>query len=299
MEAEEHWIDVRPAEGGLRLEATLWPGEKRPFVLLHGLSSNQRTWHGVARILAAAGHPVVTLNQRGHGRSDKPAQGYGFEVVTDDLARALDLLGFDRPVLVGQSWGGNVVVAFAARFPGRVHGLGLVDGGMLDLQAKFGPDWEPVASALRPPALAGMTRTELMRMLVEFKPTWDSEGVEATLGNFETLDDGTVRPWLNLDRHMQILRALWEQRPSSLFSKVREPVLLCLADEDDPEWTAAKQAMAEVAMERLAIAQMVWFPHTDHDIHVQRPRELAALFLECIERGIWADPAGGHKEGSP
>ena len=37
------------------------------------------------------------------------------------------------------------------------------------------------------------------------------------MANFETLEDGTIRPWLTLDRHMQILRALWDQKPSQLY----------------------------------------------------------------------------------
>ena len=102
--------------GGVRLHLRRWDGEDRPFLLVHGLASNARLWDGVAAALAAAGHPVVAVDQRGHGRSAKPDSGYDLPTC------AADLVAGDRPprlgsspVVAGQSWGGNVVLAVGAR----------------------------------------------------------------------------------------------------------------------------------------------------------------------------------------
>ena len=70
---------------GLSLHIQQWDGDGIPYILLHGLASNCLTWEAVARTLNAAGHPVVTVDQRGHGHSDKPEKGYSFEEVTSDL----------------------------------------------------------------------------------------------------------------------------------------------------------------------------------------------------------------------
>ena len=56
---------------GPRLALRRADGEGRPFLLVHGLSSNARLWDGTARLLAAAGHQVVAVDQRGHGRSEQ------------------------------------------------------------------------------------------------------------------------------------------------------------------------------------------------------------------------------------
>src|SRR5204863_5717454 len=113
-EPRDDFVRVR----GLRLHLVRREGSGVPFVLVHGLASNARTWGAVGSTLNAAGHPVVAVDQRGHGLSDKPASGYGFDEVTADLAGLLDELAFDgRPILAGQSWGGNVVLDFAARYP--------------------------------------------------------------------------------------------------------------------------------------------------------------------------------------
>lgn len=275
------WVKVDSGGSKLRLHIRAWEGKKQPFVLLHGLASNARTWDGVAQVLARHGHPVVAIDQRGHGLSDKPATGYDFVSVSDDLAAVLEALHLDQPVVAGQSWGGNVLLDFGARYTGRAAGLVFVDGGYIDLQSRSDGEWEKVAEQLRPPDWLGVQRAFLAERIRLMHPDWSEAGIEATLGNFEMLPDGSVRPWLSLDRHMAILRALWEQRPQELYSLVNTPVLIAVAeDHSNPTWMAAKRMQVEAAFAGLANAQIEWFDNTAHDIHVHRPVALAELMLE-------------------
>ncbi len=283
------YTNIHPEGDGLRLHLLEWPGAGQVYVLLHGLASNARTWGGVGAALAAAGNRVIAVDQRGHGLSDKPDAGYDFASICADLHSLLDALKLEHPIIVGQSWGGNVVLEFGARYPGRARGLAFVDGGILDLQEHpSGADWESIAEALRPPLLAGTPRSAIQQMIAQHNPEWDDAGVEATLANFELLPDGTVRPWLTLDRHMLILRALWEQRPGDLYPRVTEPVLICAADDGNVAWTVAKHRMVAAAQGLLAHSDVQWFHNTAHDIHVHRPAELASLFVNARAHGIWS-----------
>ena len=285
----DQFVNIRADEGGLRLHVRAWQGEKPPFVLLHGMASSCRTWEAVAQELARAGHAVVTVDQRGHGLSDKPAGGYEWATVTDDLARLLGALQLDRPILAGQSWGGNVVLDFAYRYPGRARGLALVDGGVIEFKSEPQATWEWVEANLRPPPLAGMHAEDLRARIAAANPQWSAEGVEATLGNFEILEDGTVLPRLTLDRHMQTLRALWEHRPSQLYAGIGVPVLICPADDGyEGDWLARKRSWVDQAAQALPTSRVVWFEQTAHDIHVHRPQELAGLFLRELATGVWA-----------
>lgn len=286
----DRYVDIRPDGGGLQLHLLEWSGDGQAFVLLHGLASNAATWGGVGNALAAAGYRVLAVDQRGHGLSEKPDEGYDFVTVCEDLLRLLDILELENPIVAGQSWGGNVVLEFGARNPGRARGLAFIDGGILDLQSHpAGSGWESISVALRPPALIGTPRADIKKMIARHNPTWDDAGLEATLGNFEVLPDGTVRPWLTLDRHMRILRALWEQRPGELFARVREPVLICAADDGNAAWTVEKERMVASAQTHLAKNKVQWFRDTAHDIHVHRPIELASLFVNECAHGIWSN----------
>lgn len=266
-------------DAGIQLRVCEWPGEKRPFILLHGLASNALTWQKTAVLLNQAGHRVLAVDQRGHGLSDKPKSGYDFDTITADLAALLRVLKIEKPHIAGQSWGGNVVLAFAAKYPGTAAAYTFVDGGIINLQARNNT-WEQIAADLRPPDLQGMPRQQLKAIIAQNHPDWDEDGVEATLGNFETMADGTIRPWLTLDKHMAILRAMWEQNPANLYPLVQEPVQIVLADGGSDAWTAEKRRQVQLAVQHLPKATVHWLPNTDHDIHIHRPAELARLMLE-------------------
>jgi pimeloyl-ACP methyl ester carboxylesterase len=285
MEPESRFFDI-----GIRLHVRLWKGSGEngaDFVLLHGLASNSRLWDQVAAVLCRAGHTVACVDQRGHGLSDKPDGPYDFATVADDLRRLLDAMGWERPLAVGQSWGGNAVLEFGVRHPGRARGLGLVDGGFIDLQGTEGATWEQVSRELRPPNLIGTPWAAIRERIRAANPEWSDAALDTIAGNFEILPDESVRPWLTLDRHMAILRALWEQRPAELFPRVREPVVLCAAAEGryGKEHRRQQVAALEAGLPRVAVH---WFPDTAHDIHLHRPLLLARVLLEELEKGIWA-----------
>lgn len=271
-----------------QLHIRQWPGALRTVVLVHGLASNCMTWEATASALSAAGHAVVSVDQRGHGRSSKPEGGYGFDDVTGDLHALIQQLGLDRPIVAGQSWGGNVVLDFAARHPAAVSGIVLVDGGFIDLQAKPGATWESISLQLTPPALAGIPRAAMQARMQLGHANWSAAGVQHQLANFETLADGTIRPWLTLERHMLILRALWEQRVGKIYPQVTAPVLLLAAEEVSRERLLQKRAEVAAASALLRSCQVHWFADTDHDIHVQRPHETAALILQALASGFFA-----------
>ncbi len=271
--------------GELRLHVRDWPGAGRPFVLLHGLASNARTWDAVARRLQAAGHRVIAVDQRGHGLSDKPEDGYGFDEVTADLRSLLMALDLDDPVVGGQSWGGHVVVEFAARYPGLTRGVVLVDGGFMEMSSRPGATWERISVELKPPDLRGRRRDEIAALMRRMQPDWSDEGIEATLWNFETLPDGTVRPWLSLDRHMKILRALWAHRPSDIYPRLSVPVLLGVAGTADD--SPLKRDVVSRVTAASAAVRLRWFAGAAHDIHVHRPDELAGWILDAVGEGLF------------
>jgi len=99
-------------------------------VLVHGLLTDSLAsyYFTVAPAFAAAGLDVVMYDLRGHGRSERPRTGYTLDHNIDDLAALLDRLGVSGPVhLVGNSYGGTIAFGYAARHPGRVAGLTLIE----------------------------------------------------------------------------------------------------------------------------------------------------------------------------
>ncbi len=251
-----------------------------PWLLVHGLASNAQTWDGVANRLAAKGHPVVAVDQRGHGTSSKPDAGYDMATVADDLALLIDHLGWDRPAVAGQSWGGNVVVELASRHRSITSMIACVDGGYIRLRDRF-PEWDEAVAVLSPPPLVGVPVARIEDWLATAAADWPEEGRAGTLANFEIRDDRTVAPRLTLDRHLKVLRGLWEHDPEARMHDIEVPVLFVLADTGDVEWTRSKEAAVDATATAATSAEVRWFRPAHHDVHAQRPDDVAHLLHEA------------------
>lgn len=297
----------QPAEGyitvgDVRLRYLEWKGPASgpdvagaaplPLLLLHGLASAARIWDLVAPTLARD-RRVIALDQRGHGLSDKPDDGYDFATIVQDDLAAADALGLGpRFAVAGHSWGANVALELAARHPERVGALLLVDGGFGMLRERPGATWEQVSRDLAPPRFAGTPRETFLGWIRQGIPTANPAVEEIELNIVELRLDDTVGPRLSFERHMRILRAMWDETPDDLFGAVRAPTLYVLAEglrapEDTAEdgFLAAKRHGAALASQRMNSArsvEVIWMPDTVHDIPLHRPDELAARMVNFL-----------------
>ncbi|RFA23363.1 alpha/beta fold hydrolase [Subtercola boreus] len=101
-------------------------GSGPAVVLLHGTTANHAVWEPVGDALEGRA-TVIALDQRGHGRSDKPAQGYSGDDFVTDVITVLDALGVQQALVAGHSLGGRNAWLAAARHPDRVVGAVVVD----------------------------------------------------------------------------------------------------------------------------------------------------------------------------
>jgi pimeloyl-ACP methyl ester carboxylesterase len=276
-------VERRVAVSGVTLRVREWPGDGPPILLLHGLASNSRIWDDVAARLAGRFH-VAAIDQRGHGLSDRPTDGFGFEKVAGDVKAVADALGLDRLTAMGHSWGGNVALVFATTYPERTRGLVLVDGGFIEPRANPDMTWERIQVELAPPDLTMLTFQDLLeRVRSGDAGSYWGPAVEATMRtSFEDGPEGRIRPRLTRENHLLILRDLWDLRSSTLFPKVQCPTLLVPARRSNPTGRAAqrwpeRQRLIENALAALPNGRLHWMEETVHDVPFQRPAELADL----------------------
>lgn len=250
-------------------------GDGVPLLFVHGLASNARLWDDVAAILSAAGHDSIAVDQRGHGRSTRTDDGYDFTTLSADLAAVIDATLRPPVVVVGQSWGGNVVLELAARHPDLVAGVVLVDGGFLRLGDEF-ESWESAAEALAPPSFAGVSIEELEAMAEGRLHDFPRSARAAQLANFEEAADGSARARLRWDHHMTILRNLWEHDPDVVGATLVAPILVVAVDHSsEPK----RRRVGDFAA--ATNAGVMWLKG-DHDIHAQQPAAVGAALLEFV-----------------
>lgn len=260
-------------------------GGQAPVVLLHGLASTSYIYDLCAPLLART-RRVVAYDQRGHGETAKPEDGYASATfVADgvDVARALHV---EEPyVVVGHSWGASVALHWAVSYPERVRAVVLVDGAIFPFREEPDATWERVAARLTPPDLSGLTfdallertRTSLSFLDETFRRSYFEALMQVGPG-------GSIRARLPRDKHMLIIRTMWDEDADAAFAALRRPALALLAERTPADAAGrrmeeARHRMAERLQQTQPLLQVRWLQDTIHDVPLQRPQLLADAIM--------------------
>jgi proline iminopeptidase len=239
---------------------------------------------------------VLYYDQRGHGRSDHgSAESWNLRTWADDLRRLCDALGLGRPVVLGSSFGGYVVLAYAALFPDHPGGIILANttGGRIDEERsievfrRIGGD-EAAAVAQRDFAeVTEESAAEYNRVcypLFSSKPGFAEESRRRLARSIHTTDVN-----LHYFRH-EVTRF----DPWSALTAIKCPVLV-LAGEDDP---ACPLPVVEEMASQLpaATTRMVRLPGARHAIFRDRPDltfPAVRDFVRTVSQGPPTEPDAG------
>lgn len=99
-------------------------GAGRAVVLIHGWPLSGASWAAQVPALTQAGYRVIAYDRRGFGKSDKPAEGFDYDTLSDDLSGLMDYLDLHDATLVGFSMGGGEVARYISRYgEDRLHSV--------------------------------------------------------------------------------------------------------------------------------------------------------------------------------
>jgi 4,5:9,10-diseco-3-hydroxy-5,9,17-trioxoandrosta-1(10),2-diene-4-oate hydrolase len=208
-------------------------GRGDPLVCLHAIAHGARDFEGLRTALRGT-RRVIALDWPGHGNSGEDSEPPTAGRYAALLARFLEALALERPVLLGNSIGGAAAIRLAAQAPGRVRGLVLVNpGGLLplngparlaiDLMVRFfdrgarGARWYPALFAtyyrlVLPLAAAAEERRRIVACAREMAPllaqAW--RGFARPEADLRGLAEGVRCPvlfaWAKSDRILQLKR---------------------------------------------------------------------------------------------
>jgi pimeloyl-ACP methyl ester carboxylesterase len=97
-------------------------GQGEPVLLVHGGLANANYWGNQVRALKDR-YRVIVMDSRGHGRSTRNAQPYGYDLMSDDVIGLLDYLKIRKVALVGWSDGAIIGLDIAMHHPERLSKL--------------------------------------------------------------------------------------------------------------------------------------------------------------------------------
>jgi pimeloyl-ACP methyl ester carboxylesterase len=238
------------------------------LLLIHGWACDSHDWIWQFEAFTDA-HRVVAADNRGHGRSSIPPDGYTPRVFAGDLAGLLEMLGTGPVVAIGHSVGGAIASALAVEHPNLVRAVVVVDpaygveGQRADfiatvlegLRGPSGPDTaeaacEALDAATTPPALKAWHRRRALGT------DW-AVVVDTLAGTYEVPEQ------------------FGQRAQSELYLCGRRcPVLAIYADPNRAAWEGTTHLHR--------YSRRVAWQGSGHWLHQERPDEFNALVLDWV-----------------
>ena len=277
----EKWADV----GELRVRYLDWGGDGPPVVALHGLASSAH-WYDLVAPLLRDDYQVIAPDQRGHCQTTQARSGYDWQTLASDVVGLMDLLEIQETAVLGHSWGGNVAINMAGRFPERVNALVMIDGGFSARRLPPGATWESFKARLTPRDVSGTRQQFLDRLRFQLADCWNDE-VERIVQTMVYEDqDGQIQDILRPEHHAQVMEAMWNEPPSTIFPKIICRTLIVPAGPSgaraSSDLTQQRAQAVEAAARAIKNCRVHWIPETIHDIGYHKPAELAGVIQEFL-----------------
>lgn len=207
--------------------------------------------------------------------AEKPPPYYSLELELEGVERVAERAGFERFHLVGYSGGGAVAAAFAARFPGRLESLALLEAAWVGNEGHTESEREIWREIWR---IGDLPPDEMMARFVELQlapgvdppppppgppPPWMAQrpaGIEALAGAFRSYD-----------------------LPLAHLAAFEGPVLYVLGGRSNPNFY---EPMATRLADVFADYRVEVFPERHHfePPHRFEPERLAALLTALWEK---------------
>lgn len=254
---------------GCALSYRLIGSSLKRVALVHSLAMEKSFWDLVVAELTTT-VSVLTYDCRGHGASSKPAGPYTIGQFADDLADMMDCIDWPSAVVVGASMGGAVALGFAAQYPQRTQGLGLID-----TTAWYGADaakhWAKRADSALRDGLEGLVEFQTTRWFTdqfrEQNPAVVRRSVEVFLRNDRQAYAETCR-----------MLGAFDLRPA--LAGIACPTAVIVGRED----YATPVAMAELLHQEIAGSSLTVIEDGRHLTPLEHPRRIAEE-IRCIMGG--------------
>ncbi len=264
--------------------AAAGPQDGPLLMLLHGFPETSHGWRHQLGPLAAAGFRVVAPDQRGYGRSSKPAgvAAYALDVLAADVVALAAALGRQRVQLVGHDWGGLVAWQLLTDRPAFVERAVILNAPhpatLLPHLARR--PWQAVRSAyigafqlpwLAEAALRANDHALLaLALKTSSRPgTFSDEDLRVYREAWSL--DGALTGMLNWYRALPLAPSLGERR-------VAAPVQVIWGDRDP----ALDAALADVAMGRCDQGRVVHLRDAGHWLQHEEPARVNDLILRFL-----------------
>jgi pimeloyl-ACP methyl ester carboxylesterase len=223
-------------------------GAGPPVILLHGGLGHGGNWGYQVPALIAAGHRVILIDSRGHGRSTRDDRPYSYELMACDVLAVMDALRLDNAAFVGWSDGACISTVLARNTPARCRGVFF-----------FACNMDPSGTK---PFVPGPIIDRCFGRHAK-----DYAALSATPGEFMPFVDA-----------VGLMQRTQPDYSASDLAEIRVPVAIVQSENDE----FIKPEHAEYLARSIPAAELVILPGVSHFAPLQRPELFNAAVLRFL-----------------
>ena len=245
------------------------PEDGELLVLSNGIMMSVVSW--AYQTAALPKHMRLLLYDcRGMWRSEHPAGPYSMAQHADDLAELLDALDIKAAHIGGISYGSEISMEFAIRYPQKTKSLIVIDGvSQID----------PLLKAQSLPWLMAAERNDpelLLRTSVHlnFSEDWiatHQDYIEASVENFAKID---------MPAFVELMKSFYNLDLTDRLSHISAPTLIIVGENDLIKGRKYSQIMAD----HIPQAEYVIVPGSGHALCLDKPDILNTLLIGFVKK---------------
>ncbi len=224
-------------------------GSGDPILLIHGGLGHADIWASQVAEMSKT-HRVIVADSRGHGRSSRTEEPYGYDLLASDYVALLDFLKVDKTALVGWSDGGIIGIGIAMTHPERLTRL-------------YAQAANVTVDGIDPGVATNQTFGDYIKRMGE-----DYKKMSKTPDQY--------------DAFVKQISHMWETQPNwskEQLAKITTPTAIVAGDHDEAIKRAHTKYMASV----IPGAKLIILPNASHFAMLQAPDEYTRSALEFID----------------
>lgn len=244
-------------------------GKGETVVFLNGILANTLNWMYQVPFFSKR-FQVLLLDFRGQGKSEKPTMKYPMETHADDLKALMDHLNMKKVHLVGISYGGEVALIFAIKYPERLRSL---------VVACAVSHISPVVKAMAERWLiAARLRSGKYLFETVYPDVFSDEFIEKKwefISSTAPFYDTSV----DIDAFIELLKGFMQLKVTPKLSKIKTPTLIIAAEKDKLK----PLKYSQIIHENITGSEFVIIKKSGHTVIWEKPEEFNTIVSEFIK----------------
>lgn len=241
--------------------------QKETVVLSNGILMSTASWLNLVPELSKH-FQILLYDCRGMWQSDHPQKSYSMEMHADDLATLLNALDIKMAHIAGISYGSEISMMFALKYPEMTRTLLVFDGvSQVDpLLRSFGDTWVAAAEQQNAELLLQVTTP------LNFSEDWIENN-----GSFLPILKEKYKQ-LDFESFGRLMQSFFDFNISKMLPEISAPTLVVVGEKDILKTRSYSERIAKL----IPNTEFVVVPGSGHALCIEKPGEFISLVLGFV-----------------